>query len=473
MQKLTILHTNDIHGRVPQLSRIASRVREIRRDIERAGGCCVYMDAGDSEDTIMLESSLTKGSAMEAILRGAGCEHVALGNAIPIRYGQQAIGDLAKHFGRPLLCANLLDEHGMMIDGLKPMAFETYGALKVAIIGLTAPLDVYSTFFKLQVGQPAALLPGLISEARSQGARTIILLSHLGSNPDQELAAQLDGIDVIIGAHDHKELYPPVVVNGTIIVQAGDFGRMLGRLDLTLDPRTGKVLEHHGKLLPITEDIPLDPSTQDALQLQQRRAQEMMDREIGRLDDSFGLAGDSECAAGNLLADALLERVPGAQISIVLGGHWQSGLDSGRLSQGALFAANRSTANPAKLALTGLQIVHYLREALKPGNAARTLHSLRGGFVGTPHLAGVVVHCSENMADIEVELNGKPLEPDQKYIVASTDMEFSDWIGYLIIPEQDIEFEVPTIMPEVLQDYILRHSPLQRPQCRFITAPKK
>jgi 5'-nucleotidase len=466
MPRLIILHTNDIHGRVAPLSRIASRVREIRRECERAGEYCLYVDAGDAEDTTMLESSLTKGSAMEGILRGAGCEHVALGNAIPVRYGHQAIADLAKHFGRPLLCANLLNENGDRIDGLQPMAFETYAGLKVAIIGLTAPWAVYSTFFKLQVSQPEELLPGLIEEARSQGAKTIIVLSHLGSDPDQELAGRVQGIDVIIGAHDHKELNPPVIVNGTIIVQAGDFGRLLGRLDLTLDPHTGKVLEHQGQLIPITEDIPLDPSTQDALQ-------EMMEREIGYLNDSFELAGDRECAAGNLLADALLERMQGAQISIALAGHWQSGLNAGRLSQGALFAAHRSTANPAKLVLTGSQIVRFLREALKPENAARTLHSLRGGFVGTPHVAGAVVHCSENMADIEVELNGKPLEPDQKYIVASTDMEFSDWIGYLIIPEQDVEFEVPTITPEVLQDHILRHSPLHSPQSRFITQFQK
>ena len=44
------------------------------------------------------------------------------------------------------------------------------------------------------------------------------------------------GIDLIIGAHDHVELNPPLVVNGTIIAQAGDYGRYLGRLDLEIDP---------------------------------------------------------------------------------------------------------------------------------------------------------------------------------------------------------------------------------------------
>jgi 5'-nucleotidase len=474
MIKLTFLHTNDIHGRVSQLSRIASLVRQIRQECTNRGESCLFVDAGDSEDTTLLESSLTKGSAMEAILRGAGCEFVALGNAIPIRYGQQAIADLARHFGHPLLCANMKDEHGNLVDGLQSMAFETHGGHKIAIIGLTAPLDVYSTFFKLQMSQPAELLPELIREAKEQGAKTIIILSHLGSSNDLKLAEQVNGIDLIIGAHDHKELYPPVLVNETIIVQAGEFGKHLGRIDLTLDPHTGKVIEYQGELIPITEDIPIDPSTQEALETERKRAQQMMDREIGYLEAAFELSDDSECAAGNLLADALLERMQGAQLALALAAHWQTGLESGRLSQGALFAANRSTGNPGKVELTGSQILQFLREALKPENSSRKLHSLRGRSVGGPHIAGAVVkRYPENPDELIVELDGKPLDPDQKYLVAASDMEFSDIVGYLVIPDEQIEYEIPTIMPEVLQDYITRHSPLPVPKSRFVTPPKK
>ena len=473
MTQLTILHTNDIHGRVTQLSRIGSLVRKIRQDLADEGKYCLYVDAGDSEDTTMLESSLTKGSAMEGVLRGAGCEHLALGNAIPLRYGPQAIADLARHFGRPLLCANMLDPHGNIVDGLQPMAFETYGKLKVAIIGLTAPIPTYSTFFHLQIGQPSQLLPGLIAEAKAQGARTIIVLSHLGSKPDQELATQVDGIDVIIGAHDHKELYPPIVVNRTVIVQAGDFGRLLGRLDLTLDEESGRVLEFQGALIPVTEDIALDPSTQAAFEAEQAHVHEMMSRKIGHLEGPFELSDEIECAVGNLLADALLDRVKGAQISLALTGHWETGLEAGRLSQGLLFAANRSTANPGKVELTGSQILQFLREALKPENRSRKLHVLRGRAVGGPHIAGALVHCAEKPDELFVEIDGTLMEPEQKYVVASTDMEFSDWIGYLVVPDDEIEFEVPTIMPEVLQEYILNHTPLVRPQPRFLITPKK
>jgi 2',3'-cyclic-nucleotide 2'-phosphodiesterase (5'-nucleotidase family) len=448
-------------------------VRKIREEVERNGAYCLFVDAGDSEDTTMLESSLTKGSAMEGILRGAGCEYVALGNAIPIRYGPQAIADLAGHFGSPLLCANLFDQDGKVANGLEAMAFETYGELKVAIIGFTAPIDVYATFFKFQVGQPVQLLPGLIAKAKAQGARTIIVLSHLGSVPDQELAAQVEGIDVIIGAHDHKELNPPVVVNGTVIVQAGDYARLLGRLDLKLDAGSGKVLEYQGELIPITEEIPLDPSTQAAFEKEQQHVHAMMNREIGHLNEPFELSDEAECAAGNLLSDALLDRIKDAQLALTLSGHWETGLDAGRLSQGALFAANRSTANPARVELTGSQILQFLRVALKSEKRLQTLHALRGRAIGGPHVSGARIHCGDNPDELVVEINGKLMELEEKYTVAATDMEFSEWVGYLVIPEEQIEFEVPTIVPEVLQDYILSHTPLKRPRSRFTATPKK
>jgi 2',3'-cyclic-nucleotide 2'-phosphodiesterase (5'-nucleotidase family) len=82
---------------------------------------------------------------MEAILRAAGCDYAALGNAIPIRYGHQAIADLAEHFGRPLLCANMSDENGNLVVGLEPFSIETLGSLKVGFIGLTAPTPAYET----------------------------------------------------------------------------------------------------------------------------------------------------------------------------------------------------------------------------------------------------------------------------------------------------------------------------------------
>ena len=470
MTHLTILHTNDLHGRVQQLLRIATLVRRIRSEIEANGGYCLYLDAGDAEDTSNLESSLTKESALEAILRGAGCDYVALGNAIPIPYGPEAVENLAVHFGKPLLCGNMFDNQGNLLKGLSPFSIQTFGKLKVALIGLTDPMIVYSAVFNLNAKDPADVLPELITQVRSQGAKFLILLSHLGSPADQHVAEYIPGLDLIIGGHDHKKLYPPLDVNGTIIAQAGEYGQFLGRLDLEIDHETGRATHYRAELIPVEESIPIDPQAQKTVESEQKRVETIMRKRVGFLKGTVELSEGSECNAGNLLADALLDRMKGAQVALALAGHWKTGLSAGEVTQGELFAANRSTANPARVGLTGKQILTFIRAALKPENAARKLRVMRGGAVGMPHVAGMRVCYDPNEDNyLEIEIGNEPLVEDRAYIVASTDMEFSEYIEYLIIPDEQIEYEVPTIMPEVLEDYIRQNSPLQVPEANRIT----
>ena len=470
MIKLTILHTNDVHGRVSQLTRIATLVRQIRSEVGAAGGYCLYVDGGDSEDTTLLESSLTKGSAMNAILRGAGCDYAALGNAVPIRYGHLPVAELAKHFGRPLLCANFYDENDKMVEGLEPYTIHDFGSFKLGIIGITDPMRAYTTIFHLHAKTPDDILPGVIEQVRAQGAQTILLLSHLGLRDDKRVAENIQGIDLLIGGHSHDKLDPPLEINGTIVAQAGEYGKVLGRLDLEIDPVTGKISRFESTHIPVEETISPDPATESVIASEQERVKKMMTQVVGTLTESLDLADTRECAVGNLLADALLDRVKDAEVAFVISGLWETGLEAGPLTQGTLYAANRSAANPARVEVTGAQIEQFLRAGLIPENTARTPKALRGRKMGLPHIAGMtVVYDPSDTSLLEVCVNGKPLEKDRKYIAAATDFELSNLAGYLVIPDEEVEYEVPTIMPDVLEAYIMKKSPLQRPQDGRIT----
>ncbi|HSD84792.1 MAG TPA: bifunctional UDP-sugar hydrolase/5'-nucleotidase, partial [Anaerolineae bacterium] len=390
MTRLTILHTNDLHGRVEQVFRIATLAKQIKQDVVAQGGHGALWDAGDAEDTILYESSMTKGRAMMALLRGAGYELETLGNATPLRYGPQTVVGLAEDFGRPLLCANMFGpESDRLVAGLEPYTLHRFGELTVGIIGVTDPMTFYS-FFKLNMGDPAQVLPPLIAEARARGAQTLVLLSHLGSKKDQIVAESVAGIDLIIGAHDHVELNPPLVINQTIIAQAGDYGRYLGRLDLEIDAGTGKIVQHHGQLIPITHALPFDPEAQQVFAAQQERVQQIANRVLGVAASPIDWWPDRECGASNLVADVLRERTQ-ADVAVVLGGHWRTGLEAGNITVGQLYAACRSTANPALTTLTGAQLMHFVREGLKPENAARTPKPLRGISIGWPHVSGMSV----------------------------------------------------------------------------------
>lgn len=460
--RLTLLHTNDLHGRIQQLARIVTLMKQIRSEVTHAEGICFYVDCGDSEDTAQLESCLTRGASMHALMKAAECDLAALGNAIPIRYGPQAVENLAQAYGKPLLCANLCEKNGDLINGVEPFTIVEKNGIKFGFIGITAPMRAYGTIFGLDPKDPEELLPQIIEQVHALGAQTVILLSHFASKNDIPLAEKVSGMDVIISGHDHQQISPPLEVNETIIVEAGQFGEMLGRLDLIIDEVTGKVIESRGELIPITDEIDQDQEFLKAVAFQEEQVDELMSVKIGEILQPIESFSDRECASGNLLADALLEYVDGAQLAFVINGHWTNGLAAGTVTQRDLYTANRSAGNPARIKLNGQQIQNFLTEALKTENIERKLHPLRGKECGWPHVAGMIVMIDSNHQDkVEIQVNGRTIQPDEELVVAASDMEFSEVLGYLPIDDEEIEYEVPTILPEVVEAYLKKHTPLR------------
>src|SRR5205085_2533483 len=123
----------------------------------------------------------------------------------------------------------------------------------------------------LKMEPPIETARRLVPELRKQ-ADLVIAVTHIGVIEDRQLAAEVPGIDIIVGGHSHTLLPQPLLiphlrsgdthsVNGTIIVQDFQWAGTLGRLDLTLHQSTaGKwaVEKYEGKLLPITSAVPED-----------------------------------------------------------------------------------------------------------------------------------------------------------------------------------------------------------------------
>ncbi len=464
MTLLTILHTNDIHARVDQLARIATMARDIRAEVAVRGEACLLVDAGDVEDPSLPESNITKGAALFSLLRAGGYDLAALGNATPIRYGLQAVADLAGRFGQPLLSANLPDPAtGRLLAGTEPYRLVDVGGTSVAFIGLTAPMDAYA-FFKMTPWKPEEVTPGLVAEARSRGARAVIVLSHLGAKDDRALAAAVPDIDLILGGHSHTEMYPPENVGGTLIVQAGDRGRFLGRLDLRVDDEAGGLTLLRAELMPVLETVERDAAVLAALESERGLAAALNGHVVGELLGPVDLDMETECAAGNLLADALLDRVPGAQFALVTAGHWVGGLPAGPVTRGQVQLALPSTGNPARAVLTGQRVLDWLGAALRPGAAATVWHQRLQSRVGAAHVSGATVRYDAATGGVlEVMVDGRRLEPEAEYVVASSDLEFSSLVGYLPLGFDEVEYEVPIILPEVVEEYLSRRVPLPAP----------
>ena len=102
-----------------------------------------------------------------------------------------------------------------------------------------------------------------VDALREQGAQFIICLSHSGTNEkkklseDEQLAAKVDGIDLIVSGHTHTTLAQPILAGDTYIVSAGPYCKNLGSITISWTENGTKTLtDYH--LTPIDETLSED-----------------------------------------------------------------------------------------------------------------------------------------------------------------------------------------------------------------------
>jgi 2',3'-cyclic-nucleotide 2'-phosphodiesterase (5'-nucleotidase family) len=179
----------------------------------------------------------------------------------------------------PWLAANLTLGDGpppgtedlAFVEGIHPFVVRSYGPVRVGFLGLTSPVGGEYAFLKgWSFGDPVEAAKRWVPIARKE-CDVLIAVTHTGFLLDGLLAAQVDGLDAIVGGHSHTFAGEPVMVKSprgreVPIVQGGEMGVALGRLDLVFEKRDGYVLtEATGELIPITSDLADDPEVRALL----------------------------------------------------------------------------------------------------------------------------------------------------------------------------------------------------------------
>ena len=289
--RLTLLHFNDLHGRLEQLPRLFGLARRERLEAEAQGRQVLLLEAGDIPDRRRWECQATQGRASFSLLEAMGVQAGVPGNVETLVWGRPGLARLVGAVGFPVLAANLVDDVPA-VPGLRASLLLDLDGFPLGLIGLTQtfPEDFKNAGYA--VADPRAVLRREIDTLRGQGARLIVLLSHLGltqtsagaaAEPpgalhDDAVAEAFPEIAVIVGGHTHSELQTPMLKGNTIVVQAGDFGRYLGRLDLTVDDQTGMITDYSGRLIPCGADVAPDPTIQGTLELVVEEAERVKKR---------------------------------------------------------------------------------------------------------------------------------------------------------------------------------------------------
>ncbi|KEI73124.1 bifunctional UDP-sugar hydrolase/5'-nucleotidase UshA [Endozoicomonas elysicola] len=471
--KLTVLHTNDHHGRFWQDSKgrygMAARmtlVESIRKEVKEEGGHVLLLSGGD------INTGVPESDMQDAIpdLKGMnllGYDAMAVGNhefdnPRDILAMQQSLAEF------PFLSANIFDA------GTGKHVFEPYttfdlDGLRIAVVGFTTtdtPKQTNPENVKgLDFQSPVAVASKLIPELEKQ-ADIIIATTHMGhyqngnhginAPGDVTLARSVKGIDLIVGGHSQDPLFKPDLQNDTYIVQAQEWGKYVGRADF--EYTNSQLILTSYQLIPVngSEDDKVIPENRAMLSLlspYQEKGQQLVEGKVGAVDQRL-MGERSEVRfqptnLGTLLTEALMEK-SGADLAVMNGGGIRSSINSGEITYKDVLTVLPFGNTLTTVDMTGKEILEYLTVvANKPANS--------GAFA---HFSGVEMLIKDQQL-YNVQINGKALEPEKAYKMAILSFSASGGDKYPNLMDKPGFVDTGYLDAEVLKEFIEQNSPLR------------
>ena len=328
---VTILHTNDMHASFVPHEAVWVRstprpliggFRELSfavDSIRNANPAVVLLDAGDvmtGNPIADLEYEGAQGGALFAMMNQIGYDAWSPGNH-DLDISQENLVRLTRIARFPTLSANVVRPDGNYAIRNQPYAIIERGGLRIGIIGVMSQqlsgLVSQNNLTGIKVLAPVGTTQHWIDVLREK-TDLRIALTHQGVEEDSVLAANVSGLDVIVGGHSHTRLNTPKVVNGVIIVQAGANAEQLGVLNIYFDGQ--RVVRHEGVLLPLWDRHRRARTAVSAFVDSVQQAIETEYSEVLAMLKGDWVRGRGESDIGNFITKAQQEAA-GAEVGIM------------------------------------------------------------------------------------------------------------------------------------------------------------
>uniref|UniRef100_UPI00398EC83B mannosylglucosyl-3-phosphoglycerate phosphatase-like isoform X1 n=1 Tax=Pristiophorus japonicus TaxID=55135 RepID=UPI00398EC83B len=308
---LTILHFNDVYeiqSRSEEPVGGASRFATALKQFKTLNPLILF--SGDCLNPSLL-STTTKGRHMIPILNTFGVQCAVFGNH-EFDFGVDLLEEIISEMNFPWLLSNVYDlfTSEPLGHGIESRIMEWNG-MKIGLMGLVEEewIDTLPTIDKSSVNfiDYVVVADQLSQDLRAKGAELLIALTHMKWCNDIRLARNADGLDLILGGHDHD--YGTKVVNGTLIVKSGSDFRSLTKIDIA------RTIENSYKYttqkIDITKDLEEDALVNNIVQeftfnLEHLLGEVLCQIEV-ELDGRFTTVRKSESSLGNLVTNAMLE----------------------------------------------------------------------------------------------------------------------------------------------------------------------
>ncbi|EGQ9693232.1 bifunctional UDP-sugar hydrolase/5'-nucleotidase UshA [Vibrio parahaemolyticus] len=503
--KLTVLHTNDHHGRFWQNKHgeygMAARktlIDDLRDEIQAEGGSVLLLSGGDI-NTGVPESDLQDAEPDFKGMSKIGYDAMALGNhefdnPLDVLFKQQ---DWANF---PMLSANIYDKKtGKRL--FQPYAMFNKQGIKIAVIGLTtedtAKLGNPEFIGQVDFRDPKAEAKELIAELKkTENPDLIFAVTHMGhyengnrginAPGDVALASYLNegDLDMIVGGHSQepvcmegpnvikKNFKPgdecqPDQQNGTYIVQAHEWGKYVGRADYEF--RNGELSMVSYDLIPVNlkkkinvdgqsqrvfvqDEITQDKAMLDFLRPFQEKGQSQLNVKIaesnGKLEGDRDVVRFQQTNLGRLIATAHMERAK-ADFAVMNSGGVRDSIEAGDITYKDVLTVQPFGNMVSYVDMSGQEVLDYLNiVATKPVDS--------GAYA---QFAGISMRI-ENDKVTNVFIGNKQLRLDGRYRFTVPSYNASGGDGYPKIDTHPGYVNTGFTDAEVLKDYLESHSPI-------------
>ncbi|GJA30812.1 bifunctional metallophosphatase/5'-nucleotidase [Aeromonas caviae] len=497
--KLTILHTNDTHGRFWHndkgeygMAAQKTLVERLRAEAKAAGSEVLVLSGGDVNTGVP-----------ESDLQDAEPDFMAMNS---IRYDAMAVGN--HEFDNPLtilekqrqwaqfpmISANIYDKTSgkRYFDPYK--VFKLESGLKVAVLGLTtedtAQLVDPNNVQTLEFRDPTTEAANLGKQIRdNKEANLVLAITHMGhyengqhgSNApgDVEMARALPAgtLDAIIGGHSqnpvcmepgtpdkYADFKPgddcqPDQQNGTWIMQAHEWGKYVGRAQF--DYQNGKLTLTQYDLIPVNlknadgdfiqEEIVKEPELYNTLLTYQEKGQQELGVVIGAtdgvLDGERANVRNKQTNLGRLITTATAEKLS-TDFGIVNSGGVRASIAVGDISYRDVLTVHPFGNTVNKATMSGNELLTYLGQV-----ATKTANT--GGYA---QFGGIkmTVDCQAKSVDIAT-IGGKAFDPAATYSFSIPSFSAAGGDGY---PKIDT-INAGLVDAGVLKDYIAAKKTIQ------------
>ncbi len=503
--QLTVLHTNDHHGRFWQnkygeygMAARKTLIDELRTEIRAEGGSVLLLSGGDI-NTGVPESDLQDAEPDFKGMSKIGYDAMALGNhefdnPLEVLFKQKEWANF------PMLSANIYDK----ATGERMFqAYEMFNkqGIKIAVIGLTTEdtqkIGNPEFIGAIEFRDPKEEAKKLIAELeKTEKPDLIFAVTHMGhyengqrgvnAPGDVALARYLDegSLDMIVGGHSQEPvcMEAPNVVkknfkpsdeckpdeqNGTYIVQAHEWGKYVGRADYEF--RNGELEMVSYDLIPVNlkkkvkidgkkqrvlieDEIAQDQELLEFLRPFQEKGQAQLEGKIaetnGKLEGDRNVVRFQQTNLGRLIAMAHMERAK-ADFAVMNSGGVRDSIEGGEVTYKDVLTVQPFGNMLTYTDMSGKEVMDYL-------NVVATKPIDSGAYA---QFAGISMTVANGSVS-NVFIGGEQLRLDKTYRFTVPSFNASGGDGYPKLTGHPGHVNTGFVDAEVLKEYLEKNSPI-------------